>query len=136
MEIPKRLSKLKFHFLFGVALSLLIFSRVYLSPKFVDVVAFFGPLFLSTALFLLAVLVFGRTLPPSAEPPGEKAAEVILDLVTAQPLLEVQVQPTAEEEEEEERVLIRNKQTQEEAQAAEAEAQAAGAESVESEQKM
>ncbi|KAG5550987.1 hypothetical protein RHGRI_009422 [Rhododendron griersonianum] len=133
MEIPKRLSKLKFHFLFGVALSLLIFSRVYLSPKFVDVVAFFGPLFLSTALFLLAVLVFGRTLPPAAEPPGEKAAEVILDLVTAQPLLDVQVQPTAEEEEEEEeeeeRVLIRNKQTQEEA-------QAAGAESVESEQKM
>ncbi|KAF7146080.1 hypothetical protein RHSIM_Rhsim04G0013000 [Rhododendron simsii] len=134
MEIPKRLSKLKFHFLFGVALSLLIFSRVYLSPKFVDVVAFFGPLFLSTALFLLAVLVFGRTLPPAAEPPGEKAAEVILDLVTAQPL-EVQVQPTAEEEEEE-RVLIRNKQTKEEVQAAEAEAQAAGAESVESEQKM
>jgi len=103
MEIPAKFSKLKFHFLFGVALSLLIFFRIYISPKFVDVVTFFSPLFLSTALFLLAVLVFGRTLPPATEAPGEKVAEVILDLVTGQPLveqlhpLEEEVQPSDEE---------------------------------------
>ncbi|KAL0443285.1 UNVERIFIED_CONTAM: hypothetical protein Slati_2051200 [Sesamum latifolium] len=51
MEIPEKLLKFKFHILFGVALSLFIFFLCYLAPSFLDVLKYFWPLLLSTALF-------------------------------------------------------------------------------------
>ncbi|KAK3013171.1 hypothetical protein RJ639_007890 [Escallonia herrerae] len=85
MEVPEKLLKFKFHLFFALAFALFIFSLVCHAPRFVDVIAYFWPLLVSTALFLAAAVVFGRTSPPAAEVPGEKAAEGILDFVAGQP---------------------------------------------------
>ncbi|GMH05805.1 hypothetical protein Nepgr_007645 [Nepenthes gracilis] len=85
MEIPEKLLKFRFHFLFGVGLSLSIVYLVKLAPSFLDILAYFWPLLLSTALFLAAVVAFGRITPPAADVPGENSAEGLLDFVTAQP---------------------------------------------------
>ncbi|KAI9187281.1 hypothetical protein LWI28_026332 [Acer negundo] len=50
--------------------------------------AYFWPLFLSTALFLVAVVFFGKTSPPAAAA-GDKAGEGLLDYVAGQPPEEV-----------------------------------------------
>ncbi|GFZ05339.1 hypothetical protein Acr_17g0009110 [Actinidia rufa] len=85
MEISAKLLKFKFHILIATAFSLVIFSLIYLAPGFLNVVAYFWPLFVSTALFLVAVVLFGRTPPPDAEAPGEKAGEGFLGFVAPPP---------------------------------------------------
>ncbi|XAR67375.1 hypothetical protein NMG60_11002107 [Bertholletia excelsa] len=49
MEISGKLLKFKFHILVAGALSLVIFSLIYVVPSFLDVLAYFWPLLLSTA---------------------------------------------------------------------------------------
>ncbi|KAF7140779.1 hypothetical protein RHSIM_Rhsim06G0228800 [Rhododendron simsii] len=85
MEIWTRLLKLKFHILFALAFSIMILFLIYLAPRFIHVLAYFWPLLLSTALFLVAVVVIGQTSPPASEAPTEKAGEGILEFVAAQP---------------------------------------------------
>ncbi|XAR56783.1 hypothetical protein NMG60_11037376 [Bertholletia excelsa] len=82
MEIPAKLLRFKFHILFAAAFSLLLLSLLYIAPSFLDVLAYFWPLLVSTALFLVAVTVFGQTSPPAS---GEKAGEGLLDFVAGQP---------------------------------------------------
>ncbi|GMP64989.1 hypothetical protein CsSME_00025982 [Camellia sinensis var. sinensis] len=65
----------------------MIFSLIYLAPRFLDVLAYFWPLFLSTALFLVTVLFFAESSPLSTEVPAEKATEGLLDFVAGQPEL-------------------------------------------------
>ncbi|KAI3786655.1 hypothetical protein L1987_40510 [Smallanthus sonchifolius] len=91
MEIPELLLKFKLHILFAVSFSLIILSLLYMGRSFLNVLAYFWPLLLSTALFLLAVVVFGLTSPPSGQVSGEKAGEGILDYVAGPP--EPVVQP-------------------------------------------
>lgn len=71
MEIPEKILHFKFHILFSAAFSLTTLSIIYLAPSFLDILHYFWPLLLSTALFLVAVVVFGRTSPPAAEVSGE-----------------------------------------------------------------
>ncbi|XP_059669707.1 uncharacterized protein LOC132314959 [Cornus florida] len=85
MEIPEKLMKFKLHIAFASAFSLISFSLVYLAPRFVDVLAYFWPLLVSTAMFLVAVVLFGRTSPPVSEDSGEKTGAVLLDFVAGQP---------------------------------------------------
>ncbi|KAH7859840.1 hypothetical protein Vadar_006096 [Vaccinium darrowii] len=85
MEISTSLVKFKFHILFAAAFSLLVFSLICVAPRFLDVLAYFWPLLVSTALFLLAVVLIARTSPPATEAPAEKTAEGILEFVAAQP---------------------------------------------------
>jgi hypothetical protein len=55
-------------------------------PRFLTILAYFWPLFLSTALFLFAVIVFGRTSVPSTDASGDsKAGEGLLHYVAGQP---------------------------------------------------
>ncbi|KAI3675815.1 hypothetical protein L1987_85411 [Smallanthus sonchifolius] len=95
MEIPEKLLHFKFHILFAAAFSLITLSLLYISPSFLNILAYFWPLLLSTALFLLTVVVFGLTSPPGSQVSGEKAGEGILDYVAGQP--EPAVQPEFEE---------------------------------------
>lgn len=81
MEIPKNLIKFKFHILFITFFILIIFTLLYIAPSFINILAYFWPLLLSTALFLITVVVFGLTSPPGAHVSGEKAGEGILDYV-------------------------------------------------------
>ncbi|KAL6975200.1 hypothetical protein U1Q18_023995 [Sarracenia purpurea var. burkii] len=86
MAISDKLFKFKFHLSFLIAFSLLmVFSHIFLLPNFIDVLTYFWPLFVSTALFLVSVVLFGRTLPPDTEPPGVKAGEGLLDYVAGKP---------------------------------------------------
>ncbi|CAK9166875.1 unnamed protein product [Ilex paraguariensis] len=93
MEIPEKLLKFKFHILFASVFSLLIISIIYVAPRFLEILAYFWPLLVSTALFLITVIVFGQISPPTTEASGEKTGEVILDYVAGQP---EQVQPEVE----------------------------------------
>ncbi|KAF3955203.1 hypothetical protein ACB098_06G018000 [Castanea mollissima] len=85
MEIPAKLLQYKFQFLFALILSVTLISLFFLAPRFLTILAYFWPLFLSTALFLFAVLVFGKTSPPATDNPGGKAGEGLLDYVAGQP---------------------------------------------------
>ncbi|KAM7498991.1 hypothetical protein LguiA_023405 [Lonicera macranthoides] len=93
MEIQQKLLKFKFHILISLTFSLIILSLLYLAPRFLEILAYFWPLLLSTALFLATVVVFGRTSPPAAEVSGEKAGEDILDFVAGQVQPEEVLQP-------------------------------------------
>nr|XP_009602980.1 uncharacterized protein LOC104098035 [Nicotiana tomentosiformis]XP_016452171.1 PREDICTED: uncharacterized protein LOC107776766 [Nicotiana tabacum] len=83
MEIQQLVLKFKFHILFASIFSIFIIILIYLAPRFIDVIKYFWPLLLSTALFLVAVVLFGRISPPVAE--AEKPGEDILDFVAGQP---------------------------------------------------
>ncbi|KAL8046290.1 hypothetical protein ABFS82_08G169400 [Erythranthe guttata] len=83
-EIEEKLLKFKFHILFALIFSLFIIFICYLAPSFVDIINYFSPLLVSTALFLVAAVVFDRISPPSPEYPGEKAGEGLLDYVAGE----------------------------------------------------
>ncbi|XP_052206563.1 uncharacterized protein LOC127810959 [Diospyros lotus] len=85
MEISEKLLKFKFHISIAVAFSLAIGSLIYVAPRFLDVLAYFWPLLLSTALFLVAVIVFNKATPLATEAPCEMAGEVLLDFVACPP---------------------------------------------------
>lgn len=85
MEIPQKLLKFKFHILFALTLCVVVSSLIVVAPRFVTILAYFWPLFLSTALFLVAVVVFGKTSLPATEAHGDKAGEGLLDFVAGQP---------------------------------------------------
>ncbi|KAG9159837.1 hypothetical protein Leryth_007845 [Lithospermum erythrorhizon] len=65
--------------------SVIIVFGVYVAPSFLEIIKYFWPLLVSTALFLFAVVVFGKISPPQVEVSGEKAGEGILEYVAAPP---------------------------------------------------
>ncbi|XAR62506.1 hypothetical protein NMG60_11017280 [Bertholletia excelsa] len=83
MEIPTKLLRFKFHILFTVALFLSPDSLPPLhSTELPRCPCLLWPFLVSTALFLVAVTVFGQTSPPAS---GEKASEGLLDFIAGQP---------------------------------------------------
>ncbi|KAI4306209.1 hypothetical protein L6164_029504 [Bauhinia variegata] len=86
MEIPEKVLKFKYHFLFALLFSLAAFAIVLLAPRLLTVLAYFWPLFVSTALFLAIVLVFAKTSPlPAADASHLKPVEELLDYVAGEP---------------------------------------------------
>ncbi|KAL3614697.1 hypothetical protein CASFOL_040462 [Castilleja foliolosa] len=89
MEIPKKLLKFKFHILIAFIFSFSIIFYCYLVPRFVDILKFFSPLLVSTALFLVAVVFFDRISPLSDS--DDKSGEGLLDYVAGElPALELE----------------------------------------------
>lgn len=80
MEISEKLLHFKYPILISFASCFFAISLIYLAPSFIDIVKYFWPLFMSTAMFLVAVVVFGR-ISPLPDSPGEKAGEGLLDFV-------------------------------------------------------
>ncbi|CAI0378813.1 unnamed protein product [Linum tenue] len=87
MEIQQNLFKYKLHIISASVLSLLAASLIYLAPRLLAILAYFWPLYLSTGLFLVAIVFFGKTSPLAADPDpcGDKAAKGLLDYVACQP---------------------------------------------------
>ncbi|KAL3508375.1 hypothetical protein ACH5RR_027776 [Cinchona calisaya] len=81
MDIQEKVMKFKVPILFGTILTTFILFLVYLAPSFLEVIKYFWPLLVSTALFLVTIVVFGRISPPHMEASAEKAGEGILDYV-------------------------------------------------------
>lgn len=106
MEIPERIMKFKFYIISASLISLLFLSLLLLAPRFVTILSYFWPLFVSTALFLFAVVFFARVSPLNSETSTlscEKAGEGLLDYVVAgqpenTPLIE-QIQDYDDEDE-------------------------------------
>lgn len=92
MEIQEKLLKFKYHIIFALVLSIVLISVIILAPSFLTILAYFWPLFLSTAVFLVTVLFFGRTsVPASAD--SSPSGEGLLDYVAGHhPAVEL-VQP-------------------------------------------
>lgn len=95
MEIPEKLLKFKYPMLLTLTLSL-ISSLIIFAPPFLTILTYFWPLFLSTALFLVAVIFFGKTSAnhgsgggDGSDSPAEKAGEGLLDYVAGQPQLTI-----------------------------------------------
>ncbi|KAE8725444.1 hypothetical protein F3Y22_tig00008706pilonHSYRG00004 [Hibiscus syriacus] len=87
MEIPEKLVKLKYPVILALTLSLSLSALILFVPSFLTILTYFWPLLLSTALFLFAVVFFGKTSShhaTSGSDPADKADEVILDYVAGQ----------------------------------------------------
>ncbi|KAI3845805.1 hypothetical protein MKX03_020302 [Papaver bracteatum] len=93
MKIPEKLMKLKYYIIFSSLISLSFLSVVLLAPRFLTIVSYFWPLFVSTALFLFTVVFFAKVSPLSTSSEidddqsllscAEKAGEGLLDYVAA-----------------------------------------------------
>ncbi|KAG5002093.1 hypothetical protein AAZX31_08G317500 [Glycine max] len=82
MDIQQQLLKFRYHIGGALLVSLSIFSVLFLAPRFLNILAYFWPLFLSTALFLALVLFFAKTqTSPNSDASIPKPAEELLDFV-------------------------------------------------------
>ncbi|BAT88508.1 hypothetical protein LR48_Vigan09g098000 [Vigna angularis] len=82
MEIKQELLKFRYQIGGALLVCLSIISFLYLAPRFLNVLAYFWPLFLSTALFLLLVLFFAKTQTlPNSDASIPKPAEELLHYV-------------------------------------------------------
>ncbi|XVF33872.1 hypothetical protein REPUB_Repub18cG0009000 [Reevesia pubescens] len=90
MEISEKLLKFKYPIILALTLSLILSCIIFI-PSFLTILTYFWPLFLSTALFLVAVIFFGKTSahPGGSESPAVKAGEGLLDYVAGQPELTI-----------------------------------------------
>ncbi|CAA0810717.1 Unknown protein [Striga hermonthica] len=84
MEIRQKLLRVKFQILVALTLTLSAIFICYLAPTFVDILNYFWPLLLSTALFLVALFVLDR-ISPVSDNSGEIAGEDLLDYVAGEP---------------------------------------------------
>ncbi|RZC49851.1 hypothetical protein C5167_018276 [Papaver somniferum] len=122
MEIPEKLMKLKYYIIFSSLISLSFLSLVLLAPRFLTIVSYFWPLFVSTALFLFTVVFFAKVSPLSTSSEidddqsllscAEKAGEGLLDYVAApQVCLETIDDDDTDEDEDEENEIDETDQT-------------------------
>ncbi|ERN17748.1 hypothetical protein AMTRI_Chr10g2710 [Amborella trichopoda] len=61
MEISEMLLKYKYHAIYASLVFLSLLSLVLVAPKFLTILKFFWPLLVSTGLFLVAIIFFGKT---------------------------------------------------------------------------
>ncbi|CAG7888063.1 unnamed protein product [Brassica rapa] len=81
MDIQARLMDYKFHFMVAIIVSVVMSSLVYAAPRVLDILAYFWPLFASTAAFLAIAITFGGFQQLSDEATGEG----IMDYVAGRP---------------------------------------------------
>ncbi|KAL0854829.1 hypothetical protein Bca101_059981 [Brassica carinata] len=77
MEIQARLKEYKLHFMAAIIMSLLVSSLVYAAPRILDILAYFWPLFASTAAFLAVAITCGGFQQLSEEATGEGIMEYV-----------------------------------------------------------
>ncbi|CAK7323307.1 unnamed protein product [Dovyalis caffra] len=88
MDIPERLLQYRYHFALAITASVVLSLLLYAAPRLLFILAYFWPLFASTTVFLILILVFGGTvsqLATDSHAYGEKAGEGLLDYVAGQP---------------------------------------------------
>ncbi|CAF2231996.1 unnamed protein product [Brassica napus] len=77
MEIQARLKEYKLHFMVAIIMSVLVSALVYAAPRILDILAYFWPLFASTAAFLAVAITFGGFQQFSEEATGEGIMEYV-----------------------------------------------------------
>lgn len=81
IEVSTQIIQHRYHIVMAVGGFLLLSLMLYAAPRFVTILAYFGPLFASTAVFLVAIIVFGGIAQLANESHGEKAGRGFLDYV-------------------------------------------------------
>ncbi|KAF3594781.1 hypothetical protein DY000_02026655 [Brassica cretica] len=81
MEIQARLMEYKFHVMITIIVIVVLSSLVYAAPRILDILAYFWPLFASTAAFLAMAIISGGFQQLSDEATGEG----IMDYVAGRP---------------------------------------------------
>ncbi|QCD79815.1 hypothetical protein DEO72_LG2g133 [Vigna unguiculata] len=87
MDATKMVVQYKYHITIAIAFSLSLSFMLYAAPRITTILAYFWPLFASTAVLLAAIIAFGGVSKFSTEDHGhgEKAGEGLLDYVTSLP---------------------------------------------------
>ncbi|KAB5551563.1 hypothetical protein DKX38_008874 [Salix brachista] len=86
MVIPERLMQYRYHFAIAITASSFLSLFLYAAPRLITILAYFWPLFASTAVFFILIVVFGGTVSHlAADSQGEKEGEGLLDYVAEQP---------------------------------------------------
>ncbi|CAD5328114.1 hypothetical protein AtNW77_Chr4g0291811 [Arabidopsis thaliana] len=81
MEIQAKLMEYRFHFMVTIMVSVIVASLVYAAPRILNILAYFWPLFASTAAFLAMAITFGGFQQLSEEATGER----LMDYVAGRP---------------------------------------------------
>ncbi|KAL3740917.1 hypothetical protein ACJRO7_022096 [Eucalyptus globulus] len=84
MDIPAQILQYKNQIGMAVVGVLAISLMVYAAPRLVSILAYFWPLFASTAVFLVTVFAFGGISKLSTEGHSREAGEGIVDYVAGQ----------------------------------------------------
>ncbi|KAI3847561.1 hypothetical protein MKW92_022393 [Papaver armeniacum] len=83
VTIPESIVQFKSQFVVVTLILLLIISLIYVSPRILSVLAFFGPLFISTAVFLVVIVFSGKF--SGLDPhDGSRSGEGLLNYVVGQ----------------------------------------------------
>lgn len=85
MEISAKLLEYKSHFVIAIIVSLILAFFFQIAPQFMTILSYFWPLFISTALFLAAIIVFGRITPSPSDFYGDREGEGLLNYVAGRP---------------------------------------------------
>lgn len=85
MDIPDKLLQYRYHLTIAAIVPLVLSLLLYAAPRLLTILAYFWPLFASTAVLLMALITFGGLSQFSNEAHGEKADAGIIDYVGGQP---------------------------------------------------
>lgn len=85
MDIPPQLLQYRYHFAIAISVSVILSLFLYAAPRFGSILAYFWPLFASTTLFVVAIVILSGVSLLAVEDHGEKAGEDIVDYVAGQP---------------------------------------------------
>lgn len=81
MDIQTQLMQYKYHLAIAASVSALVSSALYAAPRLGTILAFFWPLFASTALFVAAIVAFSGVSKLAVEAHGGGEGEDIVDFV-------------------------------------------------------
>lgn len=86
MDIPAKLMQFRYPLAITIGVTMITVSIFYVAPQFLNILAYFWPLFLSTSIFLVSILIFGGEISTSSgiESQGEKTGEGLLDYVAGE----------------------------------------------------
>lgn len=85
MDISEKIVKYRYQISIAILVSLLLSLLLYAAPRFLNILAYFWPLFASTTVFLVSIIAFGGVSKFSTEGHGEKAGEGLLNYVAGKP---------------------------------------------------
>ncbi|KAK3218796.1 hypothetical protein Dsin_012766 [Dipteronia sinensis] len=85
MDVSPKLMQYRYHFSVVIIGTLILGLLSYAAPRMLTVLAYFWPLFASTAVFLVLIITFGGVSQLGIEAHGEKTGEGLLDYVAGQP---------------------------------------------------
>ncbi|GLT80224.1 hypothetical protein SLA2020_516760 [Shorea laevis] len=83
MDIPQKLNQYRHQISLAIIASVTIALIAFAAPRFLNILAYFWPLFASTTVLLVIMVAIGGLSQLATETHGERAGEGLLDYVAA-----------------------------------------------------